>query len=156
MAHGNEIDFAGVRARYVVITAKTIDGNWGDIWNYYELSEVRFHLSSLYAANPAIADTAKDVPLDAVLSWDSGFPSAWHDVYFGTNFDLIRSDAISFADVQILAWQWLEDGLVGGDNNGDDKVNLADFAGLADKWKEHAAFKVNIDSITRNRLELFS
>ena len=40
--HNEEIDFEGASAKYVVITAKDENGNWGDGGLYYGLSEVRF------------------------------------------------------------------------------------------------------------------
>ena len=43
MAHNFEIDFTNANAKYIVITAKTVDGNWGG--SNYGLSEVRFNTS---------------------------------------------------------------------------------------------------------------
>ena len=39
-AHGDEVDFRGVKARYVLITAAATNGNYGS--GYYGLSELRF------------------------------------------------------------------------------------------------------------------
>jgi len=43
--YNTEVDFGGVEARYVVISAHMTDGNWGDP-TYYGLSEVRFNLAA--------------------------------------------------------------------------------------------------------------
>lgn len=42
--HNYEIDFCGVYAKAVCITANTSGGNWGDSGPYYGLSEVKFGL----------------------------------------------------------------------------------------------------------------
>ncbi len=39
------------------------------------------------ASRPIPADSAADIPRDAILSWRSGELALAHDVYFGTNFD---------------------------------------------------------------------
>ncbi|MBL7185173.1 MAG: discoidin domain-containing protein [Phycisphaerae bacterium] len=41
--------------------------------------------------NPSPKDGATDVPVDAILSWSSGFHAVKHDVYFGTSFDDVNS-----------------------------------------------------------------
>jgi hypothetical protein len=43
--YNTEVDFGGVEAKYVVISAHMTDGNWGDP-TYYGLSEVRFNLAA--------------------------------------------------------------------------------------------------------------
>ena len=43
--YNTEVDFRGVKARYVVISAHKTDGNWGDP-TYHGLSEVRFNLAA--------------------------------------------------------------------------------------------------------------
>ena len=75
----NEIDFNGVDAKYVVLTAHN---TWGDAWA--GLSEVRFYGTTWSAVGPAPSDGEQDMELDVVLSWTAGKEASSHDVYFGT------------------------------------------------------------------------
>ena len=82
-------DFSGASAKYVVITANDVNGNWGDATSYI-LSEVRFYGTSEYATYPGPADDELDVAVDANLGWTAGSNAAdtnGHEVYFGTDYD---------------------------------------------------------------------
>ncbi len=81
-AHNTTIDFAGVRAKYVRLTANS---NWGGIMPQYGLSEVRFFQIPVSARNPYPDSGATGVDLDAVLGWTAGREAAKHDVYFSTD-----------------------------------------------------------------------
>ena len=94
-AHNTTVDFGGVAAKYVRLRANS---NWGDIFNQYGLSEVRFFYIPIHARGPDPASGATDVELDLTLSWiagrqaapaalgsDQNPPLAGHDVYFSSD-----------------------------------------------------------------------
>jgi len=78
-AHNTTVDFGGVAAKYVRLTANS---NWGGIFNQYGLSEVRFFYIPIHAREPSPASGATDVDLDLALGWIAGREAAKHDVYF--------------------------------------------------------------------------
>ena len=98
------VDFTGVTARYVRITANT---NWGGS-NLYGLSEVRFFYVPVHAREPYSPPSGTDVPLDVTLSWTAGREAERHDVYLGTNEQAVANGTIS--PVSIPA----DDGCVAG------------------------------------------
>ncbi len=81
-AHNTTIDFSGVRAKYVRLTATS---NWGGIMPQYGLSEVRFFYIPLSARNPYPDSGATGVDVDVVLGWTAGREAATHDVYFSAD-----------------------------------------------------------------------
>jgi len=90
-AHNTTVDFGGVIAKYVRLTA---NNNWGGILNQYGLSEVRFFYIPVYAREPDPASGATDTDVDAVLSWRAGREAAKHDVYFSdSNYAVIDGTA---------------------------------------------------------------
>ena len=72
-------DFNGAKAKYVVITAKTTNGNWGGS-SYYSLSEVRFYGSQSQTVN----EVQSGVPWTMQYDVDSKKPS--------------ETDAVSYSD----------------------------------------------------------
>ncbi len=80
-AHNTPVDFSGVTAKYVKITANS---HWGSL-TQYGLSEVRFLYIPVHATEPSPDSEATDVALDVVLSWRAGREAAVHDVYFSTD-----------------------------------------------------------------------
>jgi hypothetical protein len=68
-AHNTTIDFGGVGAKYVKLTANS---NWEGLLNLYGLSEVRFLYIPVGAKNPSPASGATGVDLDVVRA-----PLAW-------------------------------------------------------------------------------
>ncbi|MFH1884986.1 MAG: discoidin domain-containing protein [Planctomycetota bacterium] len=78
-AHNTTIDFGGVSAKYIRLTANS---NWGGILNQYGLSEVRFFFIPVQARKPSPDSGAIDVGLDPTLGWRAGREAAKHDVYF--------------------------------------------------------------------------
>ncbi len=77
------VEFGGVAARYVKITANS---NWGGgLLKQYGLSEVRFLAIPVLARNPEPAAGATDVNPQAVLSWRAGRAAAQHRVYLSTD-----------------------------------------------------------------------
>ncbi|MHC4594199.1 MAG: LamG-like jellyroll fold domain-containing protein [Planctomycetota bacterium] len=81
-AHNTTIDFAGVGAKYVKLTANS---NWGGFLPQYGLSEVRFFQIPLSARNPYPDSGATGVDVDVVLGWTAGREAAKHDVYFSSD-----------------------------------------------------------------------
>ncbi len=81
-AHNTTVDFGGVAATYVRLTANS---NWGGIFNQYGLSEVRFFYIPIHAREPSPASGATDVDLDLALGWIAGREAAKHDVYFNSD-----------------------------------------------------------------------
>ena len=65
----------------------TIVKDAGELWTVYEGNLWSFTTVSgpVEATNPSPADGAEDVPIDVVLSWDTGYGATSHDVYFGTS-----------------------------------------------------------------------
>jgi len=81
-AYNTTIDFAGVGAKYVRLTANS---NWGGIMPQYGLSEVRFLYIPLHARNPNPDSGATGVDVDVVLGWNAGRKAVTHDVYFSAD-----------------------------------------------------------------------
>jgi len=81
-AHDITIDFGGVAAKYVRLTANS---NWGGIFNQFGLSEVRIFSVPVFARTPSPAPGATDVDVDVTLSWKSGREAATHEVYLSTD-----------------------------------------------------------------------
>ncbi len=79
------VDMAGVAAKFVRIT---VNSNYGSL-PQYGLSEVRFLQIPVGPREPAPADGASDVSIDAGLGWRSGREAATHDVYFGTDAEAL-------------------------------------------------------------------
>jgi len=81
-AHNTTIDFGGVAAQYVRLTA---NNNWGGILNQYGLSEVRFLYIPIYAREPSPDSGATDVDVDVTLGFRAGREAVTHDVYFSSD-----------------------------------------------------------------------
>ena len=86
-AHNTTVDFGGVAAKYIRLTANS---NWGGIFNQFGLGEVRFLYIPVHAIDPSPASGATDVDLDLVLNWNAGRQAARHDVYFSTDEQAVR------------------------------------------------------------------
>jgi len=86
-AHNTTVDFGGVVAKYVKITANS---NWSNgITDQYGLSEVRFLHIPMRARKSSPDSGATDVNLDAVLSFRAGREAAEHDVYFSSDVQAV-------------------------------------------------------------------
>ncbi|MHC4684300.1 MAG: discoidin domain-containing protein [Planctomycetota bacterium] len=81
-AHNTTIDFGGVAAKYVRLTATS---NWGGIMPQYGLSEVRFLHIPVNARKPYPDSGATGVEPDVVLGWRAGREAVTHDVYLSTD-----------------------------------------------------------------------
>ena len=80
--HNTTIDFGGVTAKHVRLTANS---NWGGILSQYGLSEVRFFYIPVRAREPYPDSGATGVDLDVTLGFRAGREAAQHDVYIGTD-----------------------------------------------------------------------
>jgi hypothetical protein len=78
-AYDTTVDFGGVGAKYVRLTANS---NWGGLMGLYGLSEVRFLYIPVEAKTPNPASGTTGVDLDVVLGWRAGREAVTHDVYF--------------------------------------------------------------------------
>ena len=83
------VDFGGVAAKYVKVTATSNHG----MLNQYGLSEVRFLYIPANARYPEPADAETEVVVESVLSWRAGREAASHEVYLGT-----AADALALVD----------------------------------------------------------
>ena len=81
-AANTTVDFEGVAAKYVKLTANS---NWEGILDQYGLSEVRFFSVPVQAREPSPASGATDVGVEATLSWRAGRGADKHDVYLSTD-----------------------------------------------------------------------
>ncbi|MHC4488000.1 MAG: LamG-like jellyroll fold domain-containing protein [Planctomycetota bacterium] len=81
-AHNTTVDFGGVPAKYVRLTANS---NWGGFLPQYGLSEVRFLYIPVRAREPSPDSGATDVDVDVTLSFRAGREAAQHDVYLSTD-----------------------------------------------------------------------
>ncbi|MHC4630127.1 MAG: LamG-like jellyroll fold domain-containing protein, partial [Planctomycetota bacterium] len=94
-AHNTTVDFEGVAAQYVRLTANS---NWGML-PQYGLSEVRFFHIPVRASEPSPDSGATDVDLDVVLSWEAGREAAQHDVYISSDEQAVIDGTAAVATV---------------------------------------------------------
>jgi len=81
-AHNTTVDFRGVGAKYVKLTAKS---NWGAPTKQCGLSEVKFFYIPAHATVPSPASSQTGVSPNVVLSWQGGREADSHKVYFSTD-----------------------------------------------------------------------
>jgi len=85
-AHDTTVDFEGVAARFVRLTANS---NWGGIFAQYGLSEVRFFHIPVNARYPRPASGATNIGLDVTLGWTAGREAGRHDVYLSSDMQAV-------------------------------------------------------------------
>ena len=81
-AHNTTVDFGGLQAKYVRLTANS---NWGGFMPQFGLSEVRFLHIPVRARKPQPEPGAAEVPVDVILGWRAGRLAAEHSVYVSTD-----------------------------------------------------------------------
>jgi hypothetical protein len=81
-ASNTAIDFGGVLAKYVRITA---DSNWGGALNQCGLSEVRFLYVPMTAREPDPVSGSTNISPKTLLTWRTGRQAASHEVYLSTD-----------------------------------------------------------------------
>ncbi|MCK4291555.1 MAG: discoidin domain-containing protein [Planctomycetes bacterium] len=89
-AHNTTVNFGGVRAKYVKLTANS---NWGGT-DQYGLSEVRFLYIPVWPGDRSPQDGAEDVPIDVTLDWREGRETATNQVYLGTDEQAVTGSAV--------------------------------------------------------------
>ena len=80
-AHNTVVDFGGIEAKYVRLTANSNFKGLGQ----FGLSEVRFLYIPVRAREPQPASGATNVPVDTVLNWRPGREAVTHEVCLGTD-----------------------------------------------------------------------
>jgi hypothetical protein len=95
-AYNTTVDFGGVAASYIRLTANS---NWGGILNQYGLSEVRFLYIPIHAREPSPESGATDVDVDVTLGFRAGREAAQHDVYFGSDEQAVVDGAAPVSTV---------------------------------------------------------
>jgi hypothetical protein len=88
-AHGAIVDFAGVAARYVRLTAIS---NWGGL-TQSGLSEVRFFYTPTHASHPKPAPGQTGVSPETLLQWRPGREATSHQVHFGADQQAVAEGA---------------------------------------------------------------
>jgi hypothetical protein len=98
-AQNTMIDFEGIAAKYVKITANS---NWGNLVTQYGLSEVRFMYIPVQAreSNPVSGSTDIDVD-NTTLLWRAGREAAEHNVYFSADEQEVIDETISPVSVPV-------------------------------------------------------
>lgn len=82
------VDLQGTIAQYVRLTCKS---NWLNIVDAYCLSEVRFTYIPTQARRPNPEDGAQTKRLDVPLQWRSGRDASEHEIFFGTDANLVQA-----------------------------------------------------------------
>jgi hypothetical protein len=90
------VDFGGVSAKFVKLT---INSNWGGVAQQVSLSEVRFFYVPVQAREPQPADAATDVALTASMNWRPGREATSHQVFFGTDSQVVAAGAVAAGTV---------------------------------------------------------
>ncbi|MBN1505635.1 MAG: discoidin domain-containing protein [Sedimentisphaerales bacterium] len=93
-AHNTTVDFAGVAAQYVRLTAMS---TWGGSTPQLGLSEVRFLHLPAHAREPVPASGATGVSPNVTLSWRPGREAASHQVYLSTDPHAVMEGTASVA-----------------------------------------------------------
>jgi hypothetical protein len=89
------IDFNDMKVQYVKLM---IQSNWGGLVPQYSLSEVRFSYLPTYARRPKPTDGTTLATLDGLLQWRPGRQAVQHEVYLGTDANLVAA-----GDASVLA-----------------------------------------------------
>ncbi|RPJ36642.1 MAG: discoidin domain-containing protein, partial [Planctomycetaceae bacterium] len=91
--HNTTIDFTGLAAKYVRLTAKS---GWGTS-QQFGLSEVRFLYTPAHAREPVPASEATGVNPNVTLSWRSGREAVSHKLYLGTDRQAVADGTVPAA-----------------------------------------------------------
>ena len=84
--HNTTVDFGGVQAKYVRLTA---DSSFKEL-GQYGLSEVRFLHVPVRAGVSQPVDGELEVPVDVMLRWHAGREAALHDLYLSTDRNAVE------------------------------------------------------------------
>jgi hypothetical protein len=95
-AHNTTVDFAGVAAKSVRLTANS---NWKSILAQYGLSEVRFFSIPVFTREPNPVSGATGIDVNGTLSWRAGREAAKHDVYLSTDEQAVTNGTVPVTTV---------------------------------------------------------
>ncbi len=102
-AHNTTVDFGGVMAQYVRLTANS---NWSLLGlKQYGLSEVRFYYEPVVARDPSPEEDAEGVSLAPTLNWRPGREAVSHTVYFGDDEQAVTNGTAPAASVTEPSYQ---------------------------------------------------
>ena len=107
-AYNTTIDFAGVLAKSVKLTANSNHGPF----DRYGLSEVRFLYIPGWAREPDPQDGATGIHPDVILNWRPGREAATHNVYISTDEQAVIDGNIPVATVTETSYRPLSLDLV--------------------------------------------
>ena len=94
--HGTIIDFDGLAAKHVRLTA---NNNWEGRYDQFGLSEVRFFSIPVHAREPDPNSGATEVDLDLFLGWGAGRDAAEHNVYINSDEQDVIEGTVPFITV---------------------------------------------------------
>ena len=95
-AYDTTVDFGGVLAKYIRLTANS---NWGGL-PQYGLSEVRFLYIPVLPREPNPASGTTDINVDNVtLSWRAGREAASHNVYLSESNQAVIDETVSAVSI---------------------------------------------------------
>ena len=101
------VDLAGVKARFVRLTANT---NWNGSLPLCGLSEVRFLRIPTYAKNPQPSDGQTNASTNLTLHWRAGREAISHEIHFSTDEEAVAaSTALVGAVDETAYWPGLLD-----------------------------------------------
>jgi len=95
-AYNTMVDFGGVPAKYVKLTANS---NWGGVLPQFSLSEVRFFHIPVGATEPSPEVGATDVDANVILGWRPGREAVTHNVYVSAEEQAVIDGTASMASV---------------------------------------------------------
>jgi regulation of enolase protein 1 (concanavalin A-like superfamily) len=96
------VDFGGVEAKYVKLTALK---NWGSfIYQQYGLSEVRFLCVPLQSRYPSPDDEDTGVAVDVTLGWRAGRDAESHDVSYSTDEAAVAGGTATVQNVSEMSY----------------------------------------------------
>jgi hypothetical protein len=90
--HNTTVNFGGIAARYVRITALS---NWKGLVPKYGLSEVRFFYIPVQAREPNPTNGQTGVVINPVLRWRAGREAAQHKLYFSTKMQDVNDGTVA-------------------------------------------------------------
>jgi hypothetical protein len=90
--HNTTVNFGGVAAKYVRITALS---NWKGLVQQYGLSEVRFFYIPTQAREPNPTNGQTGAVLNPVLRWRAGREAVQHKLYFSTKMQDVNDGTVT-------------------------------------------------------------
>jgi hypothetical protein len=95
-----QVLFNGANAKYVKLTFLT---GWGDL-GLYGVSEVRFSAIPTYSSVPSPKTAAKNIEVNAELTWKSGRGATGHNVYISTDETAVKEGTAASSTVTAASY----------------------------------------------------